>query len=294
MYRWKKSVNPRWLGSNEERLRAEPDTRLVIIERPERKRIQLEVYCDTAKKARDLVKKFGGRMDRLSRDWLEVFSREQKSKPIRIGKRLVVFASEKASRARRPLAPQAGSLCHVIIPAGVAFGTGEHVTTAMSLRLLEKISRKRKFGWSLVDLGTGSGILALAARRFGAKRVVAIDHDAQAMATARANARMNKISNIDWRIADVRHWQFPGKIDIVTANLFSGLLLEILPKLKAATYLILSGILREQEREIRRALRANKIDIVEVRRRGKWIAILANCRTARGRWRSIASKLERI
>ena len=67
-------------------------------------------------------------------------------------------------------------------------------------------------------------------------------------------------------------------IDIIVANLFSELLIEIVPKLKAASSLILSGILRAQEADVRRALARNKIDVVEVQRRGKWVAIVARRR----------------
>jgi ribosomal protein L11 methyltransferase len=125
----------------------------------------------------------------------------------------------------------------------------------------------------LLDLGTGTGILALAAARFGAKRVIAIDDDPVAIATARANARRNKINNIDFRVADVRWWPFPPRIEIITANLFSELLIEILPKLKRAQRLIFSGILHEQKAHLIRALKRNGIAVLETRRRGKWIAI---------------------
>src|SRR5207244_8027136 len=81
----------------------------------------------------------------------------------------------------------------LVIPASAAFGTGEHATTAMSLRLLERVTRKWKDGWSLGDLGTGSGILALAAKRFGAGRVVGIDIDPTAISMAESNARLNKV-----------------------------------------------------------------------------------------------------
>ena len=171
----------------------------------------------------------------------------------------------------------------MLIPAGAAFGTGEHATTAMSLRLLERCTRFwgaqaaslrcPEAEWSLLDLGTGTGILALAAKKLGAGRVIAIDHDPIAISTARANARRNKIENIDFRAVDLRRWKFPRKIEIITANLFSELLIEILPKLKRAQRLILSGILREQEAELVGALKRNGIVIVETRRRGKWIAL---------------------
>jgi ribosomal protein L11 methylase PrmA len=73
----------------------------------------------------------------------------------------------------------------------------------------------------------------------------------------------------------VHRWNSARRIDIVTANLFSELLIQILPNLKRSSCLILSGILRNQEKEFVRALRRRKIDLVEVRRHGKWIAVLA-------------------
>jgi len=130
----------------------------------------------------------------------------------------------------------------------------------------------------VVDLGTGSGILALAARLLGAQRVVGIDNDPTAISTAKANARLNQIGDVEFRVGDVRRWKSSRKVDIVTANLFSGLLIEILPRLKAARWIILSGILQNQKRDVTRALRRHKIDIVQVRRRGKWVAILTAVR----------------
>ena len=109
----------------------------------------------------------------------------------------------------------------------------------------------------------------MAAARFGAKRIIAIDHDPTAIATAKENARLNKIEQVDFRVADVRQWKFPARIDIITANLFSELLIEILPKLKGAEWLILSGVLREQEGNLVQALRRNRITVVETRWRGK-------------------------
>jgi ribosomal protein L11 methyltransferase len=84
-----------------------------------------------------------------------------------------------------------------------------------------------------VDLGTGTGILALAPKRLGARRVAAIDVDPVAISTAKTNARLNKIDNVDFKLGDVRQWKPAGTIDIVTANLFGELLIEILPKTKA-------------------------------------------------------------
>jgi ribosomal protein L11 methyltransferase len=169
--------------------------------------------------------------------------------------------------ARRPLL--------LVIPTSAAFGTGGHATTAMSLRLLERLTRDWKNSWSLADLGTGSGILALAAERFGAGRVVGVDVDPKAISVAKANARLNKIDNVDFKLGDLREWKFWAGRDIIAANLYSELLIEILPNLKRSNWLILSGVLRMHENKFFHALRRNKIEIVKVNRRGKWIAVLA-------------------
>jgi len=148
----------------------------------------------------------------------------------------------------------------------------------MTLRLLEQVTRGMERGWSLADLGTGSGILALAARHFGAATVIAIDNDPTAISTARANARLNGIRRVDFQLADVRRWRPKGKVDVVTANLFSELLIETTPRLSrflaGGGQLIVSGILRSQESEVSRALRRTGFQIIERRRRGKWVALL--------------------
>jgi ribosomal protein L11 methyltransferase len=146
----------------------------------------------------------------------------------------------------------------------------------MSLRLLERLTREWENGWSLADLGTGSGILALAAKRFGAGRVVGIDVDATAISIAKANARLNKTGKVDFQLGDLGKWNPARRTDIVAANLYSELLIQILPKLTRSDWLILSGVLRQQENEFMRVLRRHNIKDVKVKRRGKWIAVLAN------------------
>jgi len=247
MFLWRRLATWQWWNDHEETLRAKFGDQLAVIERPGRKRLQIEIVCASPVP----VRKFGGRIEKLPRDWLERFLRLQKTKPLKIGNR------------------------HLIIPAGAAFGTGDHATTALSLRMLERLTRNWQPGWSLVDLGTGSGILALAGRCLGAKRAIGIDIDPTAISTAKENARRNRIERVKFQTADVRHWRIPPKVDILTANLFSELLIEILPKLRRSRWLILSGVLREHEREVSRGLKRHKIDIVNVRRRGKWLAIVA-------------------
>ena len=296
MFVWRKRAGTFWLAANEAPLREIGGQRLAIISRPQRKSAIAEIAGSSRRNLEKIRSRFGGTIEKLPRDWLKEFSRSQKSEPIKIGNRLLIYGSVTSKNRSRNKS--------LLIPAGRAFGTGEHPTTAMSLRLLERCTRfwgaqaaslhssaacrgrlfKEGSAGSLrspepertlLDLGTGSGILALAAARFGAKRVIAIDDDPVAIATARENARRNKLDNIDFRIADVRRWPFPPRSEIITANLFSELLIEILPKLKRTQRLILSGILRDQEAQLVRALKRNGIVIVEMRRRGKWIAILA-------------------
>jgi ribosomal protein L11 methyltransferase len=102
-----------------------------------------------------------------------------------------------------------------------------------------------------------------------------LDIDPVAISTARENARLNKITAVNFRVSDVRSWKAHQKIDIISANLLSELLIGILPALKAAQWLILSGILRAEEHEFLHALHRHRVKVVEVRRRGKWIAVLA-------------------
>jgi len=273
MFVWRKRASAVWLAANEAALRERAGQRLAIISRPGRKNAIVEIAGSNRRDLENIRSRFSGTIVKFPRDWLTTFSRAQTTKSIKIGKRLIIYRSVTNRNRNKTL----------LIPAGAAFGTGEHATTAMSLRLLERCTRFwgaqaaslrcPEAEWSLLDLGTGTGILALAAKKLGAGRVIAIDHDPIAISTARANARRNKIENIDFRAVDLRRWKFPRKIEIITANLFSELLIEILPKLKRAQRLILSGILREQEAQLVGALKRNGIVIVETRRRGKWIAL---------------------
>ena len=271
MYLWRKRAELHWVKAHEDLLQARASGQLVIVRRPGRKRLELEIVCRSRSDSSALLKEFGGRIEALPRNWLERFARGD-SKPIKIGKRLMVSSVGGTLVSR--LSRHKGR-SHIIIPASLAFGTGEHATTAMSLRFLEQLTRCWKPGWSLVDLGTGSGILALAAKCFGAGRVIGIDNDPAAISVAKSNARLNKIRGASFQLGDVHKWNPAQKTDVITANLYSDLLIEILPKLRGGAWLILSGILRSQQDELVRALQRNHLDIISMKHRGKWVAILA-------------------
>jgi ribosomal protein L11 methyltransferase len=307
MHLWRKLADRHWLSAHENSLQARSRGRLVIISRPGRKRLQLEIACTSRDLSRKLIEEFGGHAEKWPRDWLKRFADLNKSKPLKIGKRLLISttASSPAKRGTfhgvgrsRQLPyvthhPPKGPLLSarlrttrsgrfsarqplfLVIPACAAFGTGGHATTAMSLRLLERLSRKWEKGWSLADLGTGSGILALAAKRFGAGRVTGIDIDPRAISIAKANARLNKIDNADFRLGDVRRWKPGVRWDVIAANLYNELLISVVPKLRRSNWLILSGVLHRQEAELLRVLQKNNMEIASVKRRGKWIALMA-------------------
>ena len=273
MYLWRRTAEIHWVETHEDALQAKASGQLVIVRRPERKRLELEIVCRSRTYSSALLKEFGGRIEALPRNWLERFARAN-SKAIKIGKRLIIssvggtLVSRLSRHKGRP---------HIIIPASLAFGTGEHATTAMSLRFLEQLTRCWNPGWSLTDLGTGSGILALAAKCLGAGRVIGIDNDPAAISVAKSNARLNKIRGATFQLGDVHKWN-SLQTDVITANLYSDLLIEILPKLRGGAWLILSGILRSQQDELINALRRNHLDVINMKRRGKWMAFLARSR----------------
>jgi ribosomal protein L11 methyltransferase len=273
VYLWRKRAEPNWVKAHEDLLQERAQGQLVIVRRPGHKRLEVEIVCRSRSASSALLKEFGGRIEALPRNWLERFGRGD-SKPIKIGNRLVVsnVGGTLVSRLSRHKGRS-----HLIIPASLAFGTGEHATTAMSLRFLEQLTRRWNPGWSLADLGTGSGILALAAKCLGAGRVIGIDNDPAAISVAKSNARLNKIRGVSFQLGDVHRWNPARETDVITANLYSDLLIEILPKLRGG-WLILSGILRSQQHESVHALQRNKLDVISMKHWGKWMAFLARSR----------------
>jgi ribosomal protein L11 methyltransferase len=274
VYLWRKTAELRWVKGHEDLLQAYSGGQLVIVCRPGRKRLELEIVCRSRSNSTALLRRFGGQAQILPRNWLKRSARVD-SRPIKVGKRLII-GNVKGILASRQSSPKRCS--RLIIPASLAFGTGQHVTTAMSLRVLEQLTRRWRLGWSLLDLGTGSGILALAAKCFGAGHVTGIDNDPVAISVAKSNARLNKIRNVSFQFADVRKPDWRQETDLITANLYSDLLIEILPKLNAPGWLILSGILRRQQDELARTLQQSQYEIVSTKCRGKWMAILARRR----------------
>lgn len=255
MYLWRKGANPTWLERHEQDLQIRFGAALALVKRPGKTRTLVEVSCPTRNQAVALEHEFGGQVEKLPVDWFQQFTKRTQVKPSRIGGRLIV------------------------IPAEAAFGTGEHATTAMCLRMLQRVAQKRNGSWTMLDAGTGTGILAIAGSYLGAKRVLAIDNDPLACSIARRNARANRARNIEFRIGDAVKEKGAEKFDLIVANLFSAILMAALRRwsrrLARDGSLILSGILRSQEGAFVRAVRRNGFAPREIKRRGKWIALLA-------------------
>src|SRR5438067_13699521 len=123
MFVWQKRASADWLAANETALREIAGERLAIISRPANQNVVLEIATANRRELEKIRRRFGGAIEKLSRDWLKRFLHSQKSKPLKIGRRLVIFSSS-MSRSRST---------RLLIPAGAAFGTGGHATTAMSL-----------------------------------------------------------------------------------------------------------------------------------------------------------------
>jgi ribosomal protein L11 methyltransferase len=270
MYIWRKRATADWLRGRNEDFLGRFGSAFAIIEQPGRARTLIEVSCQTQQQALEIRHAFGGMVEKLRTNWLEQLAKQNRAKPLRIGSRLIV------SRTRARTAKGAGT---IVIPAEAAFGTGEHATTAMCLRMLERITRRQDTGWSMLDAGSGSGILAIAASCLGAKKIIAIENDPLACAVAKRNAAANRTHNIEFRTGDVLKEKFRDKFDVITANLYSEILIAALPAWRRYVeddgHLILSGILRSQEPTVITALGRNGFAVHESRRRGKWVALLA-------------------
>jgi len=192
-------------------------------------------------------------------------------RPVKIGERIVI----KPSWREYPAAP--GDIVIEIDP-GMAFGTGTHHTTAMCLKLLEELVRP---GDTVFDIGTGSGILAVAAAKLGAGRVLAVDADPVAVRVARENVAVNAAAAVTVAAGDLVAG-LAGPADIIVANIIAAVIIRLVPAapplLAAGGAFLAGGIIAAKAGEVADAVRAAGLAVEKVVEEGDWVTILARRR----------------
>ena len=201
------------------------------------------------------------------RDWLGEWKKSYVSFPIGTGFYIIPSWSDAGCPPDR---------FPIRIDPGQAFGTGTHETTQLTLELLETLRQRIDASRQIMDLGTGSGILAIAARLLGFQRIAGCDNDADSVKVA--------VENIERNVDGVS--AYCGSIDAVssesvdlllcnlTADVIIQLFAEIVRTMRAGGIAILSGILVEQREQIRNVLDRAGWIIEDERVRGEWIALL--------------------
>ena len=196
-------------------------------------------------------------------DWNE--SWKKGFTPIDVGERFTILP---------PWEQPSGSRIPLIIDPGMAFGTGHHETTRSCLVLMERYAvavGKERF----LDLGTGTGLLAMAAIALGFQTVVGVDTDPLAIEASRRNMALNNAERIELIEGGIEKCE--GGFDMITANLISGTLVqladEIASRLVPSGIVIMSGILKGQDDEVAAAAKNSGLDCIERLFDGKWVSL---------------------
>jgi len=200
-------------------------------------------------------------------NWAESWKRH--FKPIEVGGKLLV----KPSWSRR--AAKSGQTIVVLDP-GLSFGTGQHATTRFCLGELVRL-RDPRASQAFLDVGTGSGILAIAAAKLGYKPINALDYDPKAVAVARDNARRNRVGAlIRFRREDITkpRQRSPHTYDLVCANLIANVLLDcralLVNQLKPGGVLVVAGILKTEFQRTRHAYESLGLRLIARRVEKEW------------------------
>jgi ribosomal protein L11 methyltransferase len=192
--------------------------------------------------------------------WMDRFE------PLKVGRRLLIVAPWNSDIATRRL--------RLVINPGQAFGTAHHPTTYGALRTIEKLCAERHFEQAL-DVGTGSGVLAIAMRLMGAGRVTGIDIDALALDNARENAALNSMRRIRFTTTPLARLR--RRFDLITANILSSTLIGLagaLTRLLARRgRLVLGGILNHEAAAVLRSYRP-RLRCLGVRRDRGWSTLV--------------------
>jgi ribosomal protein L11 methyltransferase len=224
----------------------------------------IHAYFDSANDrdaAVELLKDFAlEAFEREREDWLEKY--QQSLEPLHIGRRFVIVPD-----------PEMAPLT-IVVPQEQAFGTGSHETTSLCIEILETLDIEGKRG---LDVGAGSGILALAMHRLGAKKVIAFDNDTDAYGALRDNRLRNGVPDeaMPLFIGSIEALR-GGVFDVVTMNIIPEVILpllgEVIAHLAENARLILSGILVVKRGDVVAAARTHGLTLWEEREKGEWWA----------------------
>ncbi|MDQ0269507.1 50S ribosomal protein L11 methyltransferase [Cytobacillus purgationiresistens] len=158
---------------------------------------------------------------------------------------------------------------------GMAFGTGTHPTTVMCIQALERTIQD---GDQVIDVGTGSGVLSIAAAMLGSEKVKALDLDEVAVNSARINIKLNKVHD---RVDVSQNNLLDGvneQVDVVVANILAEVILrftdDVARAVKTGGYFIASGIIQQKKQDVKDAIVAAGFDIVETIQMEDWVAII--------------------
>ncbi len=198
-------------------------------------------------------------------DWAE--SWKQYFHTEKVGTRIVIQPSWEAYEAK------AGEVVLRLDP-GAAFGTGTHPTTALCLRAMEKILRP---GMTVFDVGTGSGVLAIAAVKLGAGQVTAVDYDPTALQVAKENIARNALTAaIAVGESDILK-NVDGRADLITANIIADIILRLFDELEAhlavGGTLLASGIIVQRAADVRRGANSHGFIVAEEWEEKGWVAM---------------------
>ncbi|MFO0442354.1 MAG: 50S ribosomal protein L11 methyltransferase [bacterium] len=281
MFVWSKLSASKWADAWEERFAGATDLTLVITSVPGHKTIRVEAYCPKKSRAAAIQKMWGGSVRELkSKNWAAMASKA--TPPLKVRDRFLVCATRSTAELAKLRREHPGREI-LTIPADIAFGTGHHETTSTVLRLLvdaaPKLNREGK-AWTLADLGCGSGILAIAALKLGARKAWGCDYDPQAVRISKENAIHNDTPKARFTRLDVLQWEPKEQWDIVAANIFHDVLEAAFPQLVKAVapggLLILSGILHTQAASCLAAGKKAGFKADRVIRKGKWVTAIGH------------------
>ena len=159
---------------------------------------------------------------------------------------------------------------------GMAFGTGTHPTTVMSIQALERTVKK---GDSVIDVGTGSGVLSIAAAMLGAEKVKALDLDEVAVQAAKLNLKLNKVHTIASVSQNNLLEGISDKVDVVVANILAEVILrftdDVGKTVKPGGYFIAAGIIQQKKDQVKESIEAAGFEIEETLRMEDWVAFIA-------------------